>query len=99
MLAKRLIRHGVAVAVGSVKAALAHEAAASVPASVLSSTIKATMHIVEGKALTTGLISANVAALSEAVVKSMLLTKLKKVTTLLLNNRVAIRGMKRWQFG
>ncbi len=85
MLAKRLARHGLAVAGGSVAAVLSQKAAlASVPASVLSSTIKAATLVAAGDVAATGLISANVAALTEGVVKSMLLMKLKTVTALLL---------------
>ena len=93
MLAKRLARHGLAVAGGSVATAalLSQEAAsASVPASVLSSTIKAVTLVAAGKAAATGLISANVAALTEGVVKSMLLTKLKTVTALLMVGMVTL---------
>lgn len=80
MLAKRLARHGLAVAGGSV-AALFHEAAsASVPTSVVCSTIKAVTQVAAGKVIAT----AKVAALAEGVVKSMLLTKIKTVTALLL---------------
>ena len=83
-LAKRLARHGLALGGGSLAAALSQNvASASVPTSVLSVTIKAITQIAAGKAAT-GLISANVAALTEGVMKAMLLTKLKAMTALLL---------------
>ena len=83
-LAKRLARHGLALGGGSLAAALSQNvASASLPTAVLSSTIKAVTLVAAGKAAT-GLISANVAALTEGVVKSMLLTKLKTMMALLL---------------
>ena len=83
-LAKRLARHGLALGGGSLAAALSQNvASASLPTAVLSSTIKAVTLVAAGKAAT-GLISANVAALTEGVVKAMLLTKLKTMTALLL---------------
>ena len=84
MLAKRLARHGLAVTGGTLAAALSQNlASASVPTGVLSSTIKAVTLVAAGKAAT-GLISANVAALTEGVIKGMLLTKLKTMTAVLL---------------
>jgi RNA polymerase sigma factor (sigma-70 family) len=83
MLAKRLARHGLAVSGVSVAAVLAQNlASASVPTSVLSSTIKAVTLVATGNTAATGLITAKVAALTEGVVKTMLLTKLKTVTML-----------------
>jgi RNA polymerase sigma factor (sigma-70 family) len=85
VLAKRLARHGLAVAGGAVAAVLSQKVAlASVPASVVCSTIKAVTQVAAGKMTATGLISANVATLTEGMVKSMLLTKLKKLTVMLL---------------
>jgi formylglycine-generating enzyme required for sulfatase activity/predicted DNA-binding protein (UPF0251 family) len=85
MLTKRLAKHGLTASGGSVAAGVSHQTAlASVPASVLCSTIKAVTLVAAGEATATGLISANVAVLTEGVVKSMLLTKIKKVMALLL---------------
>jgi RNA polymerase sigma factor (sigma-70 family) len=76
MLAKRLARHGLAVSGGALAVVLSQMvASAAVPASVLSSTIKAA---------TIGAISVKVAALTEGVLKSMLLTKLKIATVVIL---------------
>jgi RNA polymerase sigma-70 factor (ECF subfamily) len=77
MLAKRLTRHGLALSGGSLAVALSENASACVPASVVSATVKAASLFVAGKAAATGAISARAAALTEAVVKTMLLTKLK----------------------
>jgi hypothetical protein len=55
-----------------------------VPASVVSSTIKATTLVAAGQAAAIGAISVKVAALTDGVVKTMLLTKLKTATAVLL---------------
>ena len=85
MLAKRLTRHGLAIASSSVAALLSQEAvSASVPALVVCSSIKAVTSVSAGKTAAACLISANVAALTEGVVKSMLLMKLKNLVAALL---------------
>jgi RNA polymerase sigma-70 factor (ECF subfamily) len=77
MLAKRLVRHGLAVSAGSLTAVLAQRgASASVSSLVVSSTIKSAALIVAGRAAANG-ISPKVAALTEGVLKAMFLTKLK----------------------
>jgi RNA polymerase sigma factor (sigma-70 family) len=84
MLAKRLARHGLGVSGGALAAVLSQKAAsASVPSSVVSSTIKAASLLAAGQAAA-GLISAKVAALTEGVLKGMLLYKLKTVAIALL---------------
>jgi RNA polymerase sigma factor (sigma-70 family) len=78
MLAKRLTRHGLAVSGGALAAALAQNVApAAVPIAVLSSTIEAATLFAAGSAAAAGLISDTAAALTEGVVKTMLLAKLK----------------------
>jgi RNA polymerase sigma factor (sigma-70 family) len=85
MLANRLTRRGVALSGGSLAAVLAQEAAsACVPPSVLSSTVKATTLVAAGQAVTAGLCSAEVAALTQGVLKAMFLTKLKLATAVVL---------------
>jgi RNA polymerase sigma-70 factor (ECF subfamily) len=75
LLAKRLARYGLGLTAGTLSAALAQqEASASVPAAVVSATVKAA---------TAGMISAEIAALTEGVVKAMFLAKLKVVTVIL----------------
>jgi len=74
MLAKRLVRHGLAVSGVSLAALQAHQSAsAGVSTAAISSTIKA--------ATAAGVVSANVGALTNGVLKAMLLTKLMKTTT------------------
>jgi RNA polymerase sigma factor (sigma-70 family) len=71
MLAKRLARNGMAVSGGALAAALAQNAAsASVPTSVVFSTIKAAGLFAAGQAAATSAISAKVAALTEGVLKT-----------------------------
>jgi len=85
MLAKRLARHGLAVPGGVLTAALSQKAAtAGVPTSVVSSTIKAASSFAAGHAAATGVISVKVAALTEGVMKTMLMSKLKKAIAVVL---------------
>ena len=78
MLAKRLTHRGVALSGGAMAALLSQQAAsAGVPSAVVVSTIKAATLVAAGKAATAGAISAQVSALTEGVMKAMLLTKLK----------------------
>src|SRR5262249_49665074 len=75
MLAKRLARHGFVVSGGSLAGLLSQGAAsASAPASAVVSTIKSASVLTAGGAL-----AANVAALTEGVVKAMFINKLKSV--------------------
>jgi RNA polymerase sigma factor (sigma-70 family) len=70
MLAKRLARHGLAVSNGALAVVLAENAAsASVPTSVVFSTIGAASRVA------TGTVSVQVVALTEGVLKAMSLTK------------------------
>jgi RNA polymerase sigma factor (sigma-70 family) len=84
MLAKRLARHGLSVSGGALAVALSHQAAsASVPASVVATTIKAAALLAAGEAAAAGVIPAKVAALTGGVLRSMLLHKLKTLMMLL----------------
>lgn len=83
MLAKRLARHGLVVSGGALAAVLSQKmASAGVPTSVLSGTIKAMTLVAAGQAVATGVISAKVAALTEGVLKAMLLMKCKTMIVL-----------------
>jgi RNA polymerase sigma factor (sigma-70 family) len=93
MLAKRLCRRGVAFSSGALAAVLSQNALACVPTSVLSSTIDAAIVFAAGQAAAAGLISAKVAALTEGVVKSMLLTKLKTSIVVLLATALLATGI------
>ncbi len=83
MLAKRLARHGLAVSAGALAAGLSRQATASVPASVAFDTIRAASLLAAGHAAA-GAIPANVAGLTEGVLKAMLVTKLKSAALILL---------------
>ncbi|HLN30210.1 MAG TPA: sigma-70 family RNA polymerase sigma factor [Gemmataceae bacterium] len=83
LLAKRLARHGLVLSSAALGAVLSQKAAsASVPTSVVSFTIRAASLMAAGRAA--GVISDEVAALLEGVLKTMLLTKLKIAMTVLL---------------
>ncbi len=76
LLAKRLVRRGLAVTGGSLAAELAQNAvSAGVPTSVVSGTIQVASLCAVGQ--TPGAISAHVAELTEAMVRAMFFTKLK----------------------
>ena len=78
MLGKRLARHGLAVSGGVLATALCQNAAsACVPGPLVVSTVQAATLLAAGKALATGAVSAKVVALTEGVLKAMLITKLK----------------------
>jgi hypothetical protein len=80
MLARRLGPHGLVVVRGIFAAALARNvASAGVPTSLISSTIKAVVSVMAGQAAA-GVVTLNVATLTEGVIKTMLLTKLKSAT-------------------
>jgi RNA polymerase sigma factor (sigma-70 family) len=92
MLAKRLVRHGLMVSGGPLSAFLSEEAAsASLPGSVMASPIKAVTSVAAGQAAATALVSAKVAALTEGVIKGMLLKKLKIAVALMVV--LAITGL------
>jgi RNA polymerase sigma factor (sigma-70 family) len=72
MLAKRLMQRGVTLPSGVLAAVLAQQAAsAGVPKSAVVSTIEAASLLAAGKAAATGVVSVEVAALTEGVMKAM----------------------------
>ncbi len=78
LLAKRLARQGFVVPGGAVAAVLSRSAAsASVPPSVVSSTIEAASVFAAGRAA--GVVPARVAALAKGALRAMLLSKLRVV--------------------
>ncbi len=85
MLAKRLARHGLAVTGEALALALAQsEAAAGVPPAVVSSTVKAANLFAAGQVAAVGVISPTVVALTQGVLKAMLMSKLKAVVAVVL---------------
>jgi RNA polymerase sigma factor (sigma-70 family) len=92
LLAKRLAQRGIALSGGALAAALSQGAApACVPAAVMISTIRAATLVAAGQAAA-GLVSARVVALTEGVLKAMLLTKLKTGTAVLVLGMVTLMG-------
>jgi hypothetical protein len=84
MLAKRLARNGLVMAGGALGMMLSRNlASAGVPTSVLSSTIKAASLFAAGQAMATAAVSTQVAALTDGVLKSMLLSKLRAAVVLM----------------
>jgi RNA polymerase sigma factor (sigma-70 family) len=91
MLAKRLARHGLAMSGGALAALLSQQALPA-PAAVVYSTIKVALLFAAGRA-TSGVISAHAAALTEGVLKSMMLTKLKSATTVLVITAASLTAL------
>jgi hypothetical protein len=78
LLAKRLTRRGVGLSGGALAAVLADNlASAGMPASVVKSTISAASVFGAGQMAAAGLVSVEVAALTEGVLKAMSMTKIK----------------------
>ena len=85
LLASRLSRPDAPLTVGALGVLLAHDAAwAGVPPELVRSTAQAASLSTAGKAVTAGVVSAEVAALTGEVLKTMLLNKLKLATAMLL---------------
>jgi RNA polymerase sigma factor (sigma-70 family) len=85
LLARRLARHGAVLSGGLLAVLLAQNgASAGVPSSVVSSTIRAATLLTAGPGAAAGVVSTHVAALTEGVLNTMLLTKFKAATVVLL---------------
>jgi len=84
LLVKRLARHGARVTGAVLAAVLARNvASASVPATIASSTINAASLLATGQTAGAGVIPVKVAALTEGVLRTMLLNKLRLVVLFL----------------
>lgn len=93
MLARRLTQRGVTLAGGTLAAGLSqHANSAVVPPSLIVSTVKAGASVLAGQSAAAGVVSAHVAALSDGVVKTMFISKLKIATTVLLVGNVFALG-------
>jgi ketosteroid isomerase-like protein len=73
------LRRGLVLSGGAAAVLLSREATARMPAALLSATVKTASLFVAGKTTTSGAITSNVAALTEGVLKAMLLSKVKTV--------------------
>ena len=97
-LAKRLTRHGVTLSGGALATALAKEAAsASAPPALVFATVRAATAYAVGPAAAAAVVSAPVVALTEGVMKIMLLSKLKNLVLLLVVIGVVGTGWGNYQ--
>ncbi len=94
LLAKRLVRHNLAVSGGIVTAALWEKAAsAGQLTSLVSSTIRAVTSVAAEQAVNASVISAEVATLTEGMVKAMFVSRIKIATGLVLALTVSAGGL------
>ena len=85
LLARRLARHGLAVTGGGLAGLLAQQqTSAAVPMAMVSSTVQVAALLVAGQTLTSGSASIQVAALTQGVLKAMLIHRLKLTSAVLL---------------
>jgi RNA polymerase sigma factor (sigma-70 family) len=92
LLAKRLAQHGLALSAGAVAAALVQKAAAvGVPAPLAGSTVKAAALVAAGH-VAAGVVSAPVLALTEGVLTTMFLSKVKLGLALVLAAGLLVAG-------
>jgi RNA polymerase sigma factor (sigma-70 family) len=93
MLARRVTRQGLAVSGGALAALLSQQAAAAgVPTTVVSSTLRAACLFSAGQVAAVGAVSVRSVALAEDVLKSLLLARLKVATAVLLALAVLAAG-------
>jgi RNA polymerase sigma factor (sigma-70 family) len=78
-LRQRLIRRGVTISAALLTTGLGNSASAGVPATLADATVRAVMLITAGRAATS-VVSANIAALTEGLVKALFLAKVKAAT-------------------
>ncbi len=91
LLAKRLARHRLMLS-GAVLAAALSKLTAAAPSAAVSAASKAGPLFAAGQAAASGLVSAHVAALTEGVLKAMLLDKIKSATLVLVLAAFALGG-------
>jgi RNA polymerase sigma factor (sigma-70 family) len=84
LLAQRLQRHGITLSGGALAALLAEQAAAAVPATLVHAVAQAGAQMLVGAAPAALAVSRSVLALTEGVMKAMLLGKLKSCAVVLL---------------
>jgi RNA polymerase sigma factor (sigma-70 family) len=96
MLARRLTRRGITLSAGALGIGLAGEVSACLPFSLVGSTCKAAMEFASTSAAPA--VPAHLAALTEGVVKAMLLTKVKKVVALVMAALVLTAGVGAWRY-
>jgi RNA polymerase sigma-70 factor (ECF subfamily) len=95
LLAKRLANRGVGLSAGALAAVISQSSASAVvPTSLMCSTVMAGALIGVGQAAATGTVSITVAALTEGVLKTMLMTKVKVATTVLVATALLLLGIR-----
>jgi RNA polymerase sigma factor (sigma-70 family) len=93
VLAKRLSRQGVSLSAGALAVLVAHESAsAGMPAKLIDSTVEAASLMAAGRALTAGVVPADVAVLVEGVLKTMVFSRVKLLAAALLAGLVLAGG-------
>jgi RNA polymerase sigma factor (sigma-70 family) len=93
LLRARLIRRGLTLSAGVLGTALAQAAgSAAVPAALVTTTLKATTFSQTSKALAAGLLSRQAAAVMEGIVRTMYLTRLKTVASVVVAVAVLTAG-------
>jgi RNA polymerase sigma factor (sigma-70 family) len=94
LLAKRLARVGLPTSAGALAVVLGQSSALACapPPTLVSSTIKAGALLASGKAAATSVVSAKVAGLTDWVLKSMLVAKLKSTVAVLLTAGILAAG-------
>jgi RNA polymerase sigma factor (sigma-70 family) len=94
MLAKRLVQRGVSLSAQALAAVVAHNvASASVSSSLVHSTIQAATLAAMGKTAVTGVISVEIAALTDGVLKVMLMCKLRAAIAVVLVLGFLVTGL------
>jgi RNA polymerase sigma factor (sigma-70 family) len=94
LLARRLQRRGFALTAGTLTAGLGQQASATVlPPALVLTTVQAGALTLAGQPAAAGVISAQVVALSEGVVRAMFLSKLKVITMALLAGSLLVAGV------
>jgi RNA polymerase sigma factor (sigma-70 family) len=93
LLAKRLARRGVTVSATALATVLGQQAAsAAVPAALLAATIKAVTLFVAGEVTVAGVISGQVSALTDGVLKAIVLAKRQAAAVMLLMAALVLSG-------
>lgn len=94
LLARRLARHGVTLSASSIVTIVSQNpVSARVPTALVESTLRCAAAVAAGKATATALVSARVAALTEGVLKAMLIAKTKLAMAVLVALTILTAGV------